>query len=151
MLLLTATTQSSARAWKHSYMPSSQCMMEYFPCMVLFANGEQHDCVYVADAKSYIRAWGVWPDDDPGKREIAIQDMAQIQPSPNRLPARFAREMYAVGESGLGYCISRFAFRMTHSRPTALETSLIFRSFPQASHSAMWSRSWQMKAELSRH
>jgi hypothetical protein len=85
-------------------------MMEYFPCMVLFANGEQHDCVYVADANSYIRVWGVWPDDDPGKREIAIQDVAQIQPSPNRLPARFAREMYAVGESGIGYCIFTLRF-----------------------------------------
>ena len=46
----------------------------------------------------------------PGKREIAIQDVAQIHPGPNRLPARFAREMYAVGESGIGYCIFTLRF-----------------------------------------
>ena len=85
-------------------------MIEYFPCMVHLTNGEQHDCVYVVDAKSYIRIWGVWPDEDCGKRALAIQDVAQIHLSPSRLPVQFARQMYAVGESGMGYCIFTLQF-----------------------------------------
>ena len=78
--------------------------------MVLLANGEQHDCVYIAEANSYIRFWGVWPDDDPGKRAVRIEDVAQIQPTPSRLPFKFAQKMYAVGESGMGYCIFTLQF-----------------------------------------
>ena len=94
----------------HAIEPTHDGMMEYFPCMVLLANGKRHDCVYIADANSYIRIWGVWPDDDPGKNSIPIQDVAQIQRSPTRLPARVARDMYSVGESGMGYCIFTLSF-----------------------------------------
>jgi hypothetical protein len=98
------------KAQLHAIEPTPDGMMEYFPCMVLLANGEQHDCIYIAEASAYIRFWGVWPDDDPGKRAIRIEDVAQIQPSPSRLPAKFAREMYAVGESGMGYCVFTLHF-----------------------------------------
>lgn len=90
--------------------PMHNGMIEYFPCMVRLANSERHDCVYVVDAKSYIRIWGVWPDEDRGKRALAIQDVAQIHPSPSRLPVKFARQMSAVGESGMGYCIFALQF-----------------------------------------
>lgn len=94
----------------HAIAPVHDGMMEYFPCRVLLANGEQHDCVYIAEAKSYIRCWGVWPDDDPGKKSIAIEDIAQIQFSPSRLPPKLAHKMYAVGESGMGFCIFTLCF-----------------------------------------
>lgn len=51
-------------------------IMEYFPCLVVLENVEQHDYVYIVEAKSYIRFWGVWPDDDPAKRAIRIDDVA---------------------------------------------------------------------------
>ncbi len=103
---LSPTLQAQLRAIE----PTHDGMIEYFPCMVQLANGEQHDCVYVVDAKSYIRIWGVWPDEDRGKRALAIQDVARIHPSPSRLPVQFARQMYAVGESGMGYCIFTLQF-----------------------------------------
>ena len=106
-------------------------MMEYFPCSVLLANGEQHDCVYIVEAKSYIRIWGVWPDDDPGKRAIAIEDVAQIQPSPGRLPARLAREMYAVGESGMGYCIFTLSFADGTRQPYCTGNLIDFPELPE--------------------
>ncbi|PYL06872.1 MAG: hypothetical protein DME33_12405 [Verrucomicrobia bacterium] len=101
---------SNLDAQLHAIEPTHDGMMEYFPCMVLLANGEQHDCVYIAEANSYIRFWGVWPDDDPGKRAVRIEDVAQIQPTPSRLPFKFAQKMYAVGESGMGYCIFTLHF-----------------------------------------
>ena len=114
-------------------------MIEYFPCMVHLTNGEQHDCVYVVDAKSYIRIWGVWPDEDCGKRALAIQDVAQIHLSPSRLPVQFARQMYAVGESGMGYCIFTLQFADGTRQTYCTGNLLIFQNFPRENPSAMWS------------
>ena len=105
-------------------------MLEYFPCMVLLASGEQHDCVYIAEASSYIRIWGVWPDEDNGKSAIRIEDVAQIQPSPSRLPAKFAREMYAVGESGMGYCIFTLHFADGTCQPYCTGNLVDFPQMP---------------------
>ncbi len=101
---------ANLEAQLHAIEPTHDGMMEYFPCMVLLADGKQHDCVYIAEAQPYIRIWGVWLDDDQGRKAIPIEEVAQIQPSPTRLPVRFAREMYAVGESGMGGCIFTLCF-----------------------------------------
>jgi hypothetical protein len=90
--------------------PAYGGMRDYVPCMALLTNGERLDCIYMAESKSYIRSWGIWPDDDPGKRSIRLEDVAEIQPSPSRLPAKFTRKMYALGESGMGYCIFTLHF-----------------------------------------
>ena len=99
--------------------------------MVRLANGEQHDCVYIAEAKPYIRIWGVWPDDDPGKKSIAIQDVAQIQVSPRRLPVKFTREMYAIGESGMGYCIFTLSFTDGTRQPYCTGNLIDFPKLPE--------------------
>jgi hypothetical protein len=101
---------SPLEAQLHAIEPTHDGLMEYFPCMVLLASGEQFDCVYIAEAKSFIRFWGAWPDEDPGKKAISIEEVVQIHPSPSRLPVRFAREMYAVGESAMGGCIFTLYF-----------------------------------------
>jgi len=110
--------------------PTHDGIMEYFPCMVLLTNGQQHDCVYLADAKSYIRSWGAWPEDDPGKKPIAIQNVAQIQPSPSRLPVRLARQMYAVGESGMGGCIFTLYFADGTCQPYCTGNLVDFPELP---------------------
>ena len=114
----------------HAIDPTHDGMMEYFPCRVLLANGEQHDCVYIAESNSYIRFWGVWPDEDPGKRAIRIEDVAQIQPSPFRLPFKFAREMYVVGESGMGYCIFTLHFADGTRQPYCTGNLIDFPEMP---------------------
>jgi hypothetical protein len=91
--------------------PTHDGMMEYFPCAVTLGTGEICECVYFANADSYIKFWGVWPDDDPEKRTLRLEDVTVIQPSAKRLPVQFAREMYAAGESRMGGCIFTLRFR----------------------------------------
>jgi hypothetical protein len=90
--------------------PSRDGSIQYFPCAVTLSSGETIDCVYLAGADSYIRTWGVWPDEDSGKRAIQIEDARAIHPSGKRLPYRFAQQMYAAGESGMGYCAFTLRF-----------------------------------------
>src|SRR6266550_861820 len=52
--------------------PTHDGMMEYFPCAVTLGTGEICECVYFANADLYIKFWGVWPDDDPGKANTSI-------------------------------------------------------------------------------
>ncbi len=99
--------------------------------MVLLTNGEEQDCVYIAEATSYIRVWGVWPDDDPGKKWIRIEDIVQIQSSPSRLPVRFAKAMYAVGESGMGYCIFTLHFADGTRQPYCTGNLVDFPELPE--------------------
>jgi len=85
--------------------------MRYWPAQVTLHNGTTHPCVYFADASEYIKVWGVWPDDDSGKNEIEMEDIAAISASPSRLPLKFAEQLYRAGESGMGYT----AFELLYS------------------------------------
>jgi hypothetical protein len=101
---------ATLRASWEAITPSTDGKLEYRPCSVTLTNGTTVPCVYVMDAQSYIDAWGVWPEDDKGKRHISIVDVASISESPFRLPPRFANELYRAGESGMGYCILTLVF-----------------------------------------
>jgi hypothetical protein len=61
-------------------------------------------------AQSYIDVWGVWPEDDKGKRHISVNEVANLSESPYRLPPGLADELYRAGESGMGYCIFTLVF-----------------------------------------
>jgi hypothetical protein len=119
------------QAQLHAIEPTHDGMIEYFPCMVQLANGEQHDCIYVVDAKSYIRVWGAWPDEDRGKRALAVQDVVEIHPSPSRLPVQFARQMYAIGESAMGYCIFALQFADGTRQVYCTGNLMDFLEFPE--------------------
>ena len=84
---------------------ASDGLLRYCPCEVSLRDSNIVDCVYVVEANEYIRAWGVWPDQDSGKREIKIQNVVQIRESPSRLPANLAQVLYDAGESGMGYVV----------------------------------------------
>ena len=77
----------------------------YAPCEVVLRDGSVRDRVYLCEAQPWFDHWGVWPDDDPGKSSVAINDVMEVRDSPSRLPARFANELYQAGESGMGYTI----------------------------------------------
>ncbi len=64
-------------------------------------------CVYIQDAGPWFAQWGVDPEDDPGKRSLDIDTVAEIEESPLRLRADFATKVYEAGESGMGYCVFR--------------------------------------------
>ena len=70
--------------------PSSDGVCEYRPCRVWLASGEARDFVYVVDAASYIRAWGIWPEDDDAKEAVPVEDVVAVEESPHRLPASLA-------------------------------------------------------------
>ena len=90
--------------------PSRDRSLEYRPCELTLGSGSVVSCAYVVDAQSYIDIWGVWPDDDPGKQSVRIDEVASISESPFRLPARFASQLYSEGESGMGYTIFTVVF-----------------------------------------
>lgn len=74
-----------------------------YPCAVTTDDGVVHLRVFVVEALSYIREWGVWPWMDSGKRWVRAESIRSLQSSPVRLAARFANVLNAAGETGMGY------------------------------------------------
>lgn len=90
--------------------PSGEDKLRYYPCRVTLKSGESLDTVYIVSEAPYLYYWGKYPEDDPAKRWIRIEDVVEVEDSPTRLPARFANEVYRQGESGMGYCIFTVVF-----------------------------------------
>lgn len=110
--------------------PSRHGAISYFPCRVRLHDGSFRDRVYVLPAAEYIKQWGVYPEDDRGKDSIRIEDIADLQESPLRLPAEFANELYAHGESGMGYFTFRVRFRNGAARSYVTGSAVDFVPFP---------------------
>lgn len=85
--------------------PSRDGELEYRPGMAFMRNGKRYDRVYFVETKPYKKIWGVWPEEDSGKKCISFSEVIGVQESPYRLPAKLANKMYGAGESGMGYCI----------------------------------------------
>ena len=90
--------------------PSQDGELVYYPCRAILKSGEACDTVYIVPEKPYIKYWGVYPENDSGKRWIRMEDIAEIKESPFRLPAQYANEIYKNGESGMGYTIFTVVF-----------------------------------------
>ncbi len=103
----------------------------YWPCAALGRDGQWREAVYFSEASSWYRAWGVWPEKDIGKQEIAADDVIAVRDSRLRLPARFAAQLYAAGESGMGY--SAFEIEFSDGTRTAHVTgnAVDFVSYPR--------------------
>ena len=82
----------------------------YYPCAVTLRDGSKLDNVYLSPADQWISVWGVWPDEDRGKKEVPIEKVAALQPSSSRLPDHIADKIYRAGESGMGYSIFTLIF-----------------------------------------
>jgi hypothetical protein len=111
-------------------VPSISQSLEYRPCSATLESGEVVPCVYVMDAQAYISTWGVWPEDDPGKQYIRVEDVVSIAESPFRLPAAFANALYRAGESGMGYCAFTVVFSDGAEVPYVSGNALDFISLP---------------------
>lgn len=79
--------------------------LSYAPCRVTLRSGEVLDRVYLVEARAYLSTWGIDPKEDPRKQWVAIEDVEVIEDSPVRLSAGLATQVYAAGESGMGYTI----------------------------------------------
>jgi hypothetical protein len=84
--------------------------LAYRPCAVTLEDGSEDLAVYVVPYRPYIRVWGVRPEDDPGKRSVPVSRIRSVRDSPLRLPASLADELYAAGESGMGYTVFTVEF-----------------------------------------
>jgi hypothetical protein len=111
--------------------PSDDGTVKYRPCRVALKNGQSLDRVYVVDAESYIKMWGVFPEDDKGKNSIAIDDVTQIESSRLRLPPRLANKMYHAGESGMGYCLFTLVLKDGRRLPYITGNAVDFPNLPQ--------------------
>jgi hypothetical protein len=118
------------RAQWEAIAPSNDQNLEYRPCSTMLKSGDVIPCVYVVDAQAYITTWGVWPEDDPGKQCVRVEDVVSIMESPFRLPAVFANELYRVGESGMGYCAFTIVFSDGAEVPYVSGNALDFVSLP---------------------
>lgn len=90
--------------------PSHAEEMTFYPCRVALASGTVLETVYIVPENPYLKYWGIYPEDDPAKKWIRIEDVIRVEDSPTRLPARFADEIYRNGESGMGSTIFTVVF-----------------------------------------
>jgi hypothetical protein len=95
--------------------PSGDRWITYYPCCVWLNDGTKLDRVYLVAEIPFIKIWGVYPDQDRGKAEVLVSDIASVMDSPTRLPAIFANELYRAGESGMGYSLFTVIFRSDNS------------------------------------
>lgn len=91
--------------------PSHDGKLKYHPCRVTLDDGQVLDHVYIVEARAFIVKWGIWPEDDPGKRSVPIERVVSVEESPCRLPAALANKLYKAGESGMGYCAFTVEFK----------------------------------------
>jgi hypothetical protein len=101
---------SHVREALKSIEPSRDGELVYYPCRAVLKSGDTFDTVYIVPEKPYLKYWGVYPENDPGKRWIRMEELAEVQESSIRLPAQFANEIYKDGESGMGYTIFTVVF-----------------------------------------
>jgi hypothetical protein len=90
--------------------PSIAGSLKYYPCAARLVKGDSLACVYVVWDEAYIKVWGFYQEQDRGKSWVRTEDVREIVESPQRLPAKFATELYRQGESGMGYTIFTVVF-----------------------------------------
>jgi hypothetical protein len=110
--------------------PSFDGVCEYRPCRVRLGSGRMRDFVYVVEAEPYMRAWGVWPEDDEAKVSIAMGDVVEVQESPNRLPVELANKLYDAGESAMGSTVFTAVLRDGRRLTYATGNAVDFPSLP---------------------
>jgi hypothetical protein len=95
--------------------PSGDRWITNYPCCVRLNDGTELDRVYLVAEIPFIKIWGLYPDQDRGKAEILVSDIASLMDSPTRLPGIFANELYRAGESGMGYSLFTVIFKSDNS------------------------------------
>lgn len=79
----------------------------YRPCQVTLNDGSVHPRAYVQDYEGWHREWLIEPFDptDPDWRWIDIDDVADIEESPFRLPPDVATAIWKLPEWGMGFTV----------------------------------------------
>ena len=90
--------------------PSFNGTTHFYPCLVRLRNGSVHENCLIVDDRESFQKWrqsfqksAFNPSSEAFKQDVKIDDVIEILDSSNRLPKRFADQIYKVGESGMGY------------------------------------------------
>lgn len=104
---------------------------KYYPCSAYVSTGQLINCVYLVEKDGYFARWGGWPEDDSAKHYLHLNEISSIADSPNRLPAQFAKEVYNIGESGMG--IYSFSIRFKNGMKQAYSSggAVDFINYPK--------------------
>ncbi|MDC7682049.1 hypothetical protein PQU92_02110 [Asticcacaulis sp. BYS171W] len=108
----------------------------YYPCSLTLKSGERLDCVYLCEAQSWYYHWGVWPENDSGKHSVDVLDIETLEPSAFAMPAHFANQLYAAGESGMGYTIFTVVFSGGTSAAYGTGNAVDFIAYPPGKNAA---------------
>jgi hypothetical protein len=103
---------------------------------VVLDDGSRLDRVYFAEAEPWFLNWGVWPDEDRGKREVDVRRVRSVFESPSRLPPEAAGVLYEAGESGMGYHLFTLRFRDGSSASFASGNAVDFVDYPPGQSAA---------------
>lgn len=110
--------------------PSRDGILEYRPCQITLRDGGKLDRVYLVEEEPYIKVWGGYPQNDPGKLSILLEQVIDLCESPYRLPAKLANKMYQVGESGMGYCVFTLIMKNGKKFPFVTGNAVDFPELP---------------------
>jgi hypothetical protein len=110
--------------------PSHDRDLLYRPCCVELESGELVDRVYFAEAFSWHSYWGVWPEDDPGKKSFSFVGIKRSFSSPSRLPAPLADKLYRGGETSVGGTSFALILRDGRRIPALTGNALDFLEYP---------------------
>jgi hypothetical protein len=111
--------------------PSLDGDLTYWPCAARMKDGTVLGCVYVVPEGPYIKQWGVYPQQDPGKSHISLLDVDALAESPMRLPAQFANKLYRSSESGMGCTIFTVVFADGYQQAYGTGNAVDFIRYPE--------------------
>ena len=85
--------------------------VRYYPCSLATNDDNFYDCVYLVEESGYFSRWGVWPEDDKGKRCLPVGNIKSVRKSDVSVPVNIATKIYATAESGMGYRVFTLKFK----------------------------------------
>jgi hypothetical protein len=100
--------------------------LAYAPCTVRLRSGEVLPRVCMVEESAFTRKWGI----DPKRHFLSPNEVEAIEESPHRLPAPLADEIYAAGESGMGYVVFTVVLRDGTRLPFLTGNSVDFPDWP---------------------
>lgn len=112
--------------------PSVDRDAAYFPCCVWLRDGTMHERVYLIDAAQYAATWGLFP----GRTVVPEEALVRVAEQAERLPVRVANQLYAAGESGMGYCRFVLEFRDGAAQAYVTGNAVDFVPYPADYHAA---------------
>jgi hypothetical protein len=111
---------------------------KYFPCSVTVRDGEalNFNCTYLIMEDSYSTNWGIYFEAYPRDFWIDIGEVESIAESGLRLPIKFAKKLYAKGESGVGYMVFTVKFSDGGKQAYLTRGGVDFVEFPEGKTAA---------------